>query len=191
MIWLLLGLVVFLGTHSLAANRGLRARAVLRFGEGPYKAVFSLLSLLGLVLIVVGFSHYRQEGYIQLWTPPVWTRHLALLLMWPAMICLVAAYVPGNIKRVLKHPMLVAVKIWAGAHLLANGDLGSLILFGSFLAWAVYDRISLKRREAVGEVKISYGGRLNDVVAIVIGTMLYVVMILLHPLLIDVQVFPH
>jgi uncharacterized membrane protein len=190
MILLILGLVVFLGTHSLTTDRGLRARAVLRLGEGPYKAVYSLLSLLGLVLIVVGFSHYRQEGYIQLWNPPVWTRHLALLLMWPAMICLVAAYVPGNIKRVLKHPMLVAVKIWASAHLLANGDLGSLILFGSFLAWAVYDRISLKRREAIGQVKISYGGRLNDVVAIVIGTVLYVVVALLHPLLFGVQVLP-
>jgi uncharacterized membrane protein len=106
------------------------------------------------------------------------------------MICLVAAYVPGNIKRFLKHPMLVAVKIWASAHLLANGDLGSIILFGSILAWAVYDRISLKRRETNGQVKIAYGGRLNDVVAVVVGTALFIAAGLLHPLLIGVQVFP-
>lgn len=190
MILLILGLVLFIGTHSLAANRGLRADLILRIGEGPYRALFSLLSLAGVVLMAVGFSHYRQDGYIQIWTPPVWTRHLAPLLMWPAMICLVAAYVPGNIKRVLKHPMLVAVKIWASAHLLANGDLGSIILFGSILAWAVYDRISLKRREATGEVKIAYGGRLNDVVAVLVGTALFVAVGLLHPLLFGVQAFP-
>jgi uncharacterized membrane protein len=186
---LILGLILFIGTHLVATARGFRAEFVLRMGEGAYKALFSVLSLAGVVLIAKGFGEYRQLGYVEVWNPPVWTRHLALLLMWPAMICLVAAYVPGEIKRRLKHPMLVAVKIWALAHLLANGDLGSIILFGSILAWAVYDRISLKRREAIGQVKIAYGGRKNDIVAVVAGTVLYVVVGLLHPLLIGVQVF--
>ncbi|PSC06369.1 NnrU family protein [Alsobacter soli] len=188
MLLLILGLVLLLGAHTFTTRRAARAAAVERLGEGPYKGLYSLVSLLGLALIVYGFRTYREAGYIQVWDPPTGMRHLTLLLMWPAMICLVAAYVPGSIKRVLKHPMLVAVKIWAFAHLLANGDLGSMVLFGSVLAWAVYDRISLKRREQAGEVKIRYGGRLNDVVAVVLGTVLYAVMIFLHPILIGVPV---
>ena len=188
MLLLILGLVLLLGAHTFTTRRAARAAAVERLGEGPYKGLYSLVSLLGLALIVYGFRTYREAGYIQVWDPPTGMRHLTLLLMWPAMICPVADYVPGSIKRVLKHPMLVAVKIWAFAHLLANGDLGSMVLFGSVLAWAVFDRISLKRREQAGEIKIRYGGRLNDVVAVVLGTVLYAVMIFLHPILIGVPV---
>ena len=93
--------------------------------------------------------------------------------MWPATICLVAAYIRGDIKRVLKHPMLVGVKLWALAHLIANGDLGGIILFGSILAWAVFDRITLKRRSDPGAPPIPNGGRRNDVIAVVVGTLLY------------------
>ena len=116
-----------------------------RLGEGGYKGLYAVVSIVGFVLIAYGFATYRAGGYIQVWDPPTGLRHVALLLMWPAFIALVAAYSPGAIKRRLKHPMLVAVKIWALAHLLANGDLGSIILFGAFLAWAVYDRIAVKK----------------------------------------------
>lgn len=174
---LILGLIVFIGTHLIATARGFRAEFVLRMGEGAYKALFSVVSLIGVVMIAKGFGDYRQAGYIQVWDPPVWTRHLALLLMWPAMICLVAAYVPGEIKRRLKHPMLVAVKIWAFAHLLANGDLGSILLFGSFLAWGVLARIQAKRREAVEGAPVRSGPARNDVVALIIGLAVYVFMV--------------
>ena len=102
--------------------------------------------------------------------------------MWPASIAVVAAYIPGNIKRVLKHPMLVGVKIWAVAHLCANGDLGGIILFGSVLAWAVYDRITLKRRSDAGAPPIPVGGRRNDIIAVVVGTIVYLALgFVFHP----------
>ena len=113
-----------------------------------------MLSLVGLTLIVLGFYklHLHPGKNPILWDPPTWTRHMALALMLPAMIALVATYVPSHIHVMLKHPMLVAIKIWALAHLLANGDLASLLLFGSFLAFAVYDRISVKRRGDLGPI---------------------------------------
>src|SRR3712207_2723514 len=134
---LILGLVLFLGTHAFTMARGPRASLRARMGEGPYKGVYSLLSLAGIVLISIGYGRYRAAGYIPVWDPPVWTRHLSLLLVWFAFVAFVAAYLPGRIKSTLKHPMLASVKIWALAHLIANGDLGSIILFGSFLVWAV------------------------------------------------------
>jgi uncharacterized membrane protein len=110
--------------------------------------------------------------------------------MWPATICVTAAYIQGDIKRILKHPMLVGIKLWAAAHLIANGDLGSIILFGSVLAWAVYDRITLKRRSDPGAPPIPIGGRTNDVIAVVVGTILYLALgFVFHPLVIGVPVF--
>src|SRR4051794_14994425 len=187
---LIAGLVIFFGVHTLTTLRELRAGLVSRLGPGLYKGAYSLASLVGFVLIVLGYKAYRAAGYIDVWTPPKGMAHLTILLMWPAMVALVAAYVPaGEIKRRLKHPMLVAVKIWALAHLLSNGDLGSIILFGSFLGWAVYDRISVKKRADGSELPITTGGRRNDVVAIVLGTIVWVVfMFVLHPLLIGVPV---
>lgn len=186
---LIAGLVLFLGVHTLTTLREMRAGLVERLGPGLYKGIYSLVSLIGFVLIVLGYKAYRAAGYIDVWTPPTGMRHLTILLMWPAMICLVAAYVPGEIKRRLNHPMLVAVKIWALAHLLSNGDLGSIILFGSFLGWAVYDRISVKRRVDANGPAVTPGGRRNDVVAVVAGTILWVLfMFVLHPLLIGVPV---
>ena len=138
---LILGLVLFLGTHAFTMAREPRAALVARLGEGPYKGLYSLLSVAGVVLIAIGFGRYRAAGYIPVWEPPVWTRHLALLLVWPAFVMFVAPYFPGRIKSTLKHPMLAGVKLWALAHLLANGDLGSILLFGSILAWAVMARI--------------------------------------------------
>ena len=143
---MIIGLAVFFGAHTLTTMRAPRAALIARTGEVTYKVVFSLVSLIGIALIAYGFARYRAAGMIDVWDPPRWLRHVNNLLLWPAFVCIAAAYIPGDIKRVLKHPMLVGIKLWAFGHLLANGDLGSIILFGSFLAWAVYDRITLKRR---------------------------------------------
>ncbi len=184
------GLVVFLGAHVFVSMRGHRAALIARLGEGPYKGLFSLVSLIGLVLLSYGFARYRTEGVIPLWYPPAWTRYIVQIAMWPASIALVAAYIPGDIKRVLKHPLLVAVKIWAVAHLCANGDLGGIILFGAVLAWAVYDRITLKRRTNVRSPPSPVGGRRNDVIAVVVGTIVFLALgLLFHPLVIGVPVF--
>lgn len=188
---LLAGLAVFLGMHAFITLRDRRAALIAQIGEGPYKALFSIVSALGLALIVYGFALYRASGWTDVWHPPRWTRHVADLLMWPAVIMILAAYAPGHIKRTLKHPMLAGVKLWAFAHLLANGDLGSIILFGSFLAWAVYDRIAVKRREpqdaAAPAAPLSWG---NDVAAVVVGTLVYLALgFVFHPVVIGVPAF--
>jgi uncharacterized membrane protein len=190
---LVLGLVLFLGTHSFSMARERRASIIGRIGEGPYKGLYTLLSLAGIVLVSIGYGQYRAGGYIPVWDPPVWTRHLALLLVLVAFICFVAAYLPGQIKARLKHPMLAGVKIWAFAHLLANGDLGSILLFGSFLVWAVVARISVKRRDVAaqhGGTAAPAGWR-NDVLAVAIGVVVYLAFVFwLHPWLIGVPVLP-
>jgi len=187
---MILGLAVFIAPHVFVTRREARAAAVARLGEGPYKGLFALLSVVGIVLIGWGFAHYRATGWIDVWSPPPWTRHVTVALMWPSIILVVAAYIPGNIKRRLKHPFLVGVKLWAVAHLIANGDLGSIILFGAILAWAVYDRISLKRRTDPGAPPIPVGGWGNDVAAVIVGTLVYLALgFLFHPLVIGVPVF--
>jgi uncharacterized membrane protein len=187
---MIVGLALFIGVHVLVSLRDQRAHLIAQWGEGPYKIGFSLLSALGLALIVYGFGLYRQAGYIDVWSPPAWTRHIAVALMLPAVICLVAAYVRGNIKRTLKHPMLVAIKLWALAHLIANGDLGSIILFGSFLGWAVYDRISLKHRTDPGAPPFPTGGWRNDAIAVVVGIVVYLALgFTFHPIVIGVPAF--
>lgn len=194
MVLLILGLALFIGVHAFTMARGPRAAAIARLGEGPYKGAYSLLSLLGIVLISIGFGQYRQDDYLQVWDPPVWTRHLALLLVLPAFVMFVAAYFPGRIKRTLKHPMLAGIKLWALAHLLANGDLGSILLFGSLLAWAVAARISAKRRDEVvphGGPAAAPAGPRNDLMAVGIGAAAYLAFLFwLHPLLIGVSALP-
>jgi uncharacterized membrane protein len=186
----ILGLVVFLGAHVFVTMRDRRAAVVAQIGEWPYRALFSLVSILGIVLIAYGFAAYRAAGMIMIWYPPAWTRHIVVALMWPASIMIAAAYIPGNIKRVLKHPMLAGVKTWAFAHLCANGDLGSIILFGSVLAWAVYDRITLKRRTDPGAPPIPLGGVKNDIIAVVVGTIIYLALgFVFHPVVIGVPAF--
>jgi uncharacterized membrane protein len=186
----ILGLVLFLGAHVFVTMRGRRAALIARCGEWPYKGLFSLVSIAGLVLIGDGFAKYRDAGVIQLWYPPGWTRHIVEALMWPASILVAAAYIPGNIRRTVKHPMLLAVKTWALAHLCANGDLGGIILFGSVLLWAGYDRVTLKRRSDPGAPPIPVGGVTNDIVAIVVGTLLYLALgFVFHPLVIGLPAF--
>ena len=187
---LVLGLVIFLGAHVFVTMRGARTALIARLGEGPYKLAFSLVSALGLVAIGWGFALYRATGWIDVWSPPSWTRHVTVVLMWPAIVCITAAYLAGHIKKALKHPMLVGVKLWAAAHLLANGDLGSIVLFGSFLAWAVYDRITLKRRTDPGAPPIPVGGWGNDALALLVGTLIYLALgLVFHPLVIGVPAF--
>jgi len=187
---MILGLAVFIGGHAFVTRRGARAALIARIGEWPYKALLSLAALLGVVLIAWGFGSYRASGYIEVWAPPFWTRHVTVALVWPAIIFVTTAYIPGNLKRVLKHPMLVGIKLWAFAHLISNGDLGSIILFGSILAWAVFDRISLKSRSDAGAPKIPVGGLRNDILAVVVGTILYLALgLVFHPLFIGVPAF--
>ncbi len=186
----ILGLVLFLGAHVFVSMRKRRDALILRLGAGPYRGLFVLISIVGVVLIGLGFARYRAAGLIPIWYPPAWTRHIVVALMWPASIMVVAAYIPGNIKRALKHPMLAGVKTWAVAHLCANGDLGSIILFGAVLAWAVYDRITLKRRADPGAPPIPVGGSRNDLIAIVVGTILYLALgLVFHPIVIGVPAF--
>jgi uncharacterized membrane protein len=186
----ILGLVLFLGLHMFVSMRKERAALIAALGAGPYKGLFSLVSIVGVLLVGFGFARYRAEGLIPIWYPPAWTRQIVVAAMWPASIAVVAAYIPGDIKRVLKHPMLVGVKLWAAAHLCANGDLGGIILFGSVLVWAVYDRITLKRRSDPGAPPIPLGGRRNDIVAIIVGTILYLALgFVFHPIVIGLPAF--
>lgn len=183
------GLVLFLGTHILTTLRGKRAAVVARLGESGYKFAYAVIAIVGVYLIGRGFSVYRATEWINVWYPPVAMRHIALGLMLPAIILVVASYIRGRIYTAVKHPMLAGVKLWAVLHLLANGDLGSIILFSSILAWAVYDRISLKRREDPGAPPIPVGGLGNDLIAVVVGTVAYVALAFaFHPLVIGVPV---
>lgn len=186
---MILGLGLFLGIHTITTMRDTRARAIARLGDGGYKVLYSLASVAGIVLIVWGFSQYRQFEWINVWYPPKAMRHIALGLMLPAVILVVASYIRGRIFTTLKHPMLTGVKLWAVLHLLSNGDLGSIILFGSILAWAVYDRISLKRRADAGSPPIPVGGVTNDLIAVGVGAIAYLALVFaFHPLVIGVPV---
>lgn len=176
MMVLIVGLILFLGIHLLPTSPELRDGLKERLGENVYKILFSLISLAGLVVIVLGFHKLQLHPGKNpiLWDPPVWTRHIAVALMFPAMILLVASIIPSRIRTATRHPMLIAIKIWALAHLLANGDLASLLLFGSFLAFAVYDRISVKRRgTATPSGSAQPPGAFNDVIVVVVGVALY------------------
>jgi uncharacterized membrane protein len=184
---LVLGILILVGIHFLPAFSDVRDRLIDRFGKNGYRALFSIVSTIGLVLVIWGFAN---APVIQIWMPPDWTRHLALLLMLPVFPLLLAAYLPGRIKATVRHPMLAAIKFWALAHLIANGDLASIILFGSFLAYAVVDRILVKRRGgaepvlAVSEAE----ARRNDLISLGAGLAIYVVFLLwLHTLLIGVS----
>ena len=187
---MILGLVLFLGVHTLTTQRGVRAQVIASAGEGGYKIGYSLLSAAGLALIIWGFAHYRATGWIDVWHPPTALKHIALALMLPAVILVVASYVRGRIYTTLKHPMLAGIKLWAAAHLIANGDLGSIVLFGAFLAWAVFDRISLKHRSDGGGPPIPVGGPGNDAIAVAVGCVAYLALAFaFHPVVIGVPVF--
>ena len=170
MLTLLTGLFLFLGIHSVSiVSEPFRDRMVAKSALG-WKAFYALTSIVGIALIAKGYAALRLEPVL-LYIPPYWMRHITYLLMLPAMILFVAPYLPGKIKQVTKHPQLAAVKIWAFSHLLVNGMLADVILFGAFLAWAVADRISMKKRVSrpVGNLTPSVK---NDVIAVVVGVAL-------------------
>lgn len=186
---LVVGLVVFIGAHSFVTFRDVRARAIARLGYG-YRALFALVSLAGLALIIWGYAQYRAHEWIQVWSPPAFMRHITIGLMLFAVIFVTAAFIPSRIKTKLKHPMLAVIKTWALAHLFSNGDLGSILLFGAFLAWGVYARIAAKRRGDLGPQSAPPTGWLNDGLVIVLGIVVYLALgYAFHPAVIGVPVF--
>ena len=172
---LIVGLVLFFAIHLVPTLPGLRTQVITKLGPLVYKLMFSVVSLLGFVLIVLGKA---QAPMVTLWQPPLWGRHVTQVLMMFALIALVAAYVPCNLKRILRHPMLVAIKVWAIGHLFANGDVASVLLFGSFLAYAIYDRISVKHRAlAPSDARRSFA---MDAAVVLIGVVVYAAILTQH-----------
>ncbi len=167
---LILGLALFLGVHSTRIFAdGFRNAQVAKLGLNGWKAVFSIVSIAGLMLIVYGYATARMTPVV-IWSPPLWTRHVAALLTVPAFVLLAAAYVPGTrIKRAVGHPMVAGVKVWAFAHLIANGTLADILLFGSFLAWAILDCASARRRDRAAGTEYASGPLTRDLTALVFG----------------------
>ena len=186
---LIVGILIFLGIHFFATLRGPRAALISKYGLERYKIFYSVIAIVGLAVIIWGFGVYRSEGMIQIWDPPRWTRHLAMPLVWIAFIALASRRIPmpSRIRGLLRHPTLVAIKSWALAHLLVNGDLGGMLLFGSFLAFGVYDRIAVNKRGDGGAPLIENFAS-GDLVAIGAGTALFGILLFLHPLLFGVSV---
>jgi uncharacterized membrane protein len=186
---LIVGLVVFFASHLFVTARDKRATLIERLGTNGYRAAFSVVSLVGLALIIWGYAGYRAQGMIPVWSPPAFMRHVTVGLMLISIVALASFRIPSHIQTWLKHPMLASIKIWAFAHLLANGDLGSILLFGSFLAWAVYARIAAKRRGDLGP-KTAPAGWTNDILVVVIGVAVYLLLgFYFHPYVIGVNVF--
>lgn len=183
------GLIIFFGIHSISiVSAEWRNNMVEKLGDGAWRGLYSLVAIAGFILMVWGYGQVRYDSPM-LYTPPIWLQHISLILLLPVFPLLIATYFPGRIQATVKHPMLLAVKIWAFAHLLANGELVSVILFGVFLGWAVVDRISLKKRPK-RPIPGAPAARYNDSVAIVGGIGLYVAFTLwLHELLIGVSPF--
>lgn len=188
---LVIGLVLFLGVHSvqLIAPRW-RQSCIDSVGPSNWRLFYALLSFAGLVLIVLGYGALRSEGIV-LWTPPVWTRHLAALLMLPAFVLVVAAYLPGTRMRAsIGHPMLAGVKLWSFSHLLANGGLADVLLFGSFLLWATASFINARRFDRATRVVRPPGHALRDVAALALGAALWFIFArYLHVVFFDVRPF--
>jgi uncharacterized membrane protein len=189
MLMLIIGLLVFLGVHSLRiSGENWRTALIATRGEGPYKGVYSLVSAIGLGLLIWGYGLARQEPVV-LWQPMGWTRHLAALLMLISFVMLAAAYVPGNgIKSALKHPMVLGVKVWALAHLLSNNTLADVLLFGGFLVWAVVDFRSARQRDRKAGTVYASGSLPRTVLTVVLGLLVWVVFSFwAHGLLIGVK----
>ncbi len=176
--WLVAGLLLFLGVHSvrIVADRW-RSTTIARIGEGPWKGLYSLVSVAGFVLIVWGFGQARVMAP-QLWVPPVGMRHLAALLTLLAFVLLAAAYVPRNqIKARLHHPMVLGVKTWALAHLLSNGSLAEVLLFGSFLLWAAFDFSAARRRDRALGTVYAPGTPAATALTVVVGAVAWAVFV--------------
>ena len=186
---LIIGLVMFFAAHSIRiVADDWRARTIARVGEKPWKGIHSLVSILGLVLVVWGYGLTRADPIV-LWHPPLWTRHIAALLMIPSLILLAAAYIPENrLKTKLGHPMLAGIKLWAFAHLLSNGTLSDVVLFGSFLLWAAFDFRAARARDRRAGVSYAEGRASRDIAVLTVGLLAWIVFARhLHAWLIGVQ----
>jgi uncharacterized membrane protein len=173
---LILGLIVFLGAHSLRifADSWRRAQ-IARLGEGPWKGLYSLASIVGFVLLVWGFGRARADTLV-LWQPPFWTHYLAAIFTLAAFVLVTAAYVPGTrIKGALHHPMILGIKAWAFGHLIANGTLADVVLFGSVLVWAIVDFAASRRRDRAAGTVYPAGTLARDAIAIAIGVVTWAV----------------
>ena len=189
MTYLLLGLIVFLGVHSVRiVADGWRTQTIARVGAKPWKGLYSVASVLGFALIVWGFGVARAQP-LQLWSPPLAMRHVASLLTLIAFILLAAAYVPGNgIKAWLHHPMVLSVKVWALAHLLANGNLAHVVLFGAFLAWSIVNFSAARRRDRVAGTVYLPGRTAATLTTVVLGALAWVAFaVWLHGWLIGIR----
>jgi uncharacterized membrane protein len=165
---LIAGVAVFIGAHLLPSVPSIRGGLRDRLGVGPYMGLFSLVALTGLILIILGMG---RAPSVHLWTPPAWGRQVAIVAMPVAVTLFIGAYLPSNLKRFIRHPMLLGVALWATVHLLANGDLASLILFGSFGAFAAFDIWSANRRGAQRSAKIA--PLWQDVLLLIAGGVVY------------------
>lgn len=185
---LIAGLFLFLGVHSISiVNEPWRDRMAAHLGDKAWKAVYAVVAFVGVLLIIHGYGSARLDPVV-VYAPPAWLRHLAFLVLLPVFPLLLAAYLPGRIRKAARHPMILAVKLWALAHLLANGMLADLLLFGGFLAWAVAERISLKRRTPRPVPGAPEAPR-NDLIAIIGGLVIYALFAAwLHSVLIGVPV---
>jgi uncharacterized membrane protein len=188
MLQLLVGLVLFFGIHSIAIVAPPVRDKTAAKSEMGWKAMYAIASLIGIVLMVRGYAELRLTPTV-LYVPPIGLRHVAALLMLPAFAFFIAPYFPGRIKTALKHPQLIAVKMWALAHLLVNGNLADVLLFGSFLIWAVVDRVSMKKRVA-RPLPGAPESKANDVIVVVVGLLLYVAFVMWgHEVLIGMKPF--
>ncbi|HWE77590.1 MAG TPA: NnrU family protein [Pseudolabrys sp.] len=186
---LVLGLAIFIANHLFVTFRGARAAAIARLGKPVYHALFGIVSLVGLALIVWGFADYRANAWTQVWTPPAFMHHVTIGLMLIASILIAAYLIPSHIKARARHPLLAAVKVWAFAHLLSNGDLGSMIMFGALLAWAVYAYVTAKYRTDV-VLPVAPRGWKNDVAVLIAGIAIFLALgYWFHPHVIGVPVF--
>jgi len=171
MLQLLIGIVLFFGVHSASIVALPLRDSIAARSENGWKGFYAIASIVGVVLMVRGYADLRETP-TYLYVAPYWLRHVAALLLLPVFVFFVAPYFPGRIKRALKHPQLAAVKLWAFAHLLVNGTLADVLLFGSFLVWAIADRISLKKRPA-RPLPGAPESAANDIIAVVLGLVLY------------------
>ncbi|HXD45389.1 MAG TPA: NnrU family protein [Pseudolabrys sp.] len=186
---LILGLAIFIANHLFVTFRDKRAAAIASLGKPLYHTLFGIVSLIGLALIVWGFAEYRATQWTPIWTPPAFMHHITIGLMLIASILVAAYLIPSHIKARAKHPLLAAVKVWAFAHLLSNGDLGSMIMFGALLAWAVYARITVKSRTDV-TLPVAPRGWKNEVAVLIAGIAIFLALgYWFHPHVVGVPVF--
>jgi len=191
MLIMIIGLVLFLGAHSVRIYaEDWRNEFIDQRGENTWLGLIAIVSLIGFILIIMGYGQARLDS-VMIWSPPVWTKHVAALITLPAFIFLVSAYIPGTkIKAIIHHPMIIGVKLWAFAHLLANGMLTDMILFGSFLIWAILDFSASRKRDKAEEFTYEAISLSRDIISIAVGLSAWVVFaMVLHGVLIGVRPF--